>query len=246
MESSLMKCPVCGKRLHVSKITCEQCGIEISGKFEIPLFDDKDYEFIRNFIACEGNISRMQTIYDDTYKGIKDRLFDIKEKMGVEEMCKKQKNIDFTKNQTNNKVVKRLQEKIEEGNGKGYISSLKGDDIPFWLADDQTGFYVKQLKNVIFTFEMLDDVVRKANKLGGKMYRGDTAAQSGAKLGSEKLSLDTIDGYIASKYFGTKENESVLRRSTYIAGILDWAGIATNHRSDGVGGYIVISPLFRE
>ena len=245
MKKNLLFCPSCGNRLHVSKISCDNCGIEINGNFEIPLFDEDDFEFIKDFIMFEGNISKMQLKYGETYKVIKDKINNIKEKIGGEEMCKK-KNVDFSHNSTDSAVIQCLQKKIEQCAGKGYIPTLKGENIPFWIADDQSGFVVKQLKNVVFTFEMFDDIVKKANELGGKMYRGDAAAQAGERLGSEKLSYDTIDGFLADKYFDTKENETVTRRSTYIAGILAWAGIATNHKSEGQGGYITINPLFRE
>ena len=73
------------------------------------------------------------------------------------------------------------------------------------------------------------------------MYRGDVAAQNGAKIGSLDLPLTTIDGYISTEFYGSKIGCSTMRRSTYFSGILAWAGIATVHRSQGNGSFITIN-----
>ena len=78
------------------------------------------------------------------------------------------------------------------------------------------------------------------------MYRGDAAAQNGAKIGSEELPIDTIDAFIAVEFYGASVGASTLRRSTYYAAILAWAGIVENHRSKGEGGYIVVKPEYRK
>ena len=223
--------------------------MEISGEFESPLLDDKDYDFIKNFIACEGNISKMQAVYEDTYKGIKDRLFEIKVKIGVDDMCRGQKDIDLPVNEGESKVIATLKEKIK-GAGRVEMPLLRanksGNPPYFWLSKEKDGFETNKLQNVVFTFEMFDAVVKKANELGGKMYRGDGAIQLSKKLGSPELPLDSIDGFLAINFFNAQVGQTITRRSTYIAGILDWAGIATNNKSDGMGGYISINPLFRE
>ena len=160
MKKNLLFCPSCGERLHISKISCDNCGIEINGNFEIPFFDEDEYEFIKDFIMFEGNISKMQLKYGETYKVIKDKINNIKEKIGGEKMCKNV-NVDFSHDNTDSAVIQCLQKKIQQCAGKGYIPSLKVNDIPFWIADDQSGFVVKQLKNVVFSFEMFDDMISK-------------------------------------------------------------------------------------
>ena len=88
--------------------------------------------------------------------------------------------------------------------------------------------------------------LNKANELGGTMYRGDSAAQNGAKIGSDKLPLDTIDAFISLEFYGANIGNTTTRRSTYYSAILAWAGIVDNYRSKGKGGYIVVKPEFRK
>lgn len=142
------------------------------------------------------------------------------------------------------KVIRRLKEKIIEYGGKAYMPVLKGDPVPFWLHSSKKGFESQGLRGVVLEWQVFDAIIKKARELGGKMYRGDSAAQNGARLGSKDLPLTTIDGFISTEFFGAKIGETVLRRSTYFSGILAWAGIVTNHRSQGEGGFIILNPEF--
>lgn len=64
-------------------------------------------------------------------------------------------------------------------------------------------------------------------------------AQSGAKLGSEKLRLNSVEGYIAHKVHGVQEGETAFGPGFVICAILEWADICNNER-----GYLSIKPLF--
>ena len=54
-----------------------------------------------------------------------------------------------------------------------------------------------------------------------------------AKLGDEDLSLDTIEGAVASLVFGKHEGDSVFRRITPIAGLLLHLGLAHDDCKSG-------------
>ena len=73
-----------------------------------------------------------------------------------------------------------------------------------------------------------------------KRYKGDGAAHSGKLIGSEEFPENTIDAFIAVKFYGASVGGTTTRRSTYYATILAWAGICTNNKSarDGKGGFI--------
>ena len=45
---------------------------------------------------------------------------------------------------------------------------------------------------------------------------------------------------------GKNYGETVLSRSTYFSGVLEKAGIATIHRSDGQGSFITIKEKYRD
>lgn len=63
----------------------------------------------------------------------------------------------------------------------------------------------------------------------GRAEKG--SAQAG-KLGEDGLSLDSIEGRVASKVYGAKLGDSVFRRITPIACILVWAGVCENGRGE--------------
>ena len=146
--------------------------------------------------------------------------------------------------QEDSKVIRRLKEKIIACGGKAYMPVLKGEPVPFWLSSTQCGFESQGLRGVVLKWEVFDAIIKKAMELGGIMYRGDSAAQNGARIGSEDLPLTTIDGFISTEFFGATIGSTTLRRSTYFSGILAWAGIVTNHRSQGKGGYITVNIEF--
>ena len=137
-----------------------------------------------------------------------------------------------------NLVSNKIKELLKRNGGTAYCNMLKGSPLSIWLTEG--GVANSGFQGFICEWEIFDGIVEKARELGGKMYKGDVAAQNGAKIGSDELPLDTIDAYISLKYYGNKIGNSTLRRSTYYAAILAWAGICTNHRSDGKGGYIVL------
>lgn len=240
----LKKCPSCGKSLIISELSCHNCGVKISGNFAIDGFEEfneEEKDFIKKFLLAEGNISKMQSEYNESYGEIKGRLNLINIKLGGSNMVGKS---DFTAMKGGSKVVQVLQDKIVAHGGQALMPVLKGEPVPFWLSPTKEGLESKGLRGVLLEWRIFDAIVKKAISLGGLMYRGDGAAQSGAKIGSDELSLDTMDGFLATEFYGANIGDTTLRRSTYYAGILDWAGIAVNHRSQGKGGFITINPEF--
>ena len=248
-KNVLKKCPVCGEDLTISKLTCANCNLDFSGNFQMPLFDnlnDVEIEFVKQFLKNEGNFSKLQDYYGMTYANVKTILKDINLKLGTIE--DQRGNIDMEviaqKNQTG--IIKVIQDKFIECGGKSKMQMLKGDPLDIWVASSGEGVLNSGYKNLVCEWHILEAIVKKANELGGIMYRGDSAAQNGAKIGSPELPLDTIDAYISLNFYGAYEGASTIRRSTYYSAILAWAGIVENHRSKGKGGYIVVKPDFRE
>ena len=247
-KNVLRTCPVCGQELIISKLKCVECDMEISGDFQISLFsklEDSEIEFIKAFLKNEGNISKLQNETGKTYAGIKNLLNVINIKLGT--IKEEKDNIDMRifdqKEQTG--VVKIIQEKLLECGGKSKMPMLKGDPLDIWVTSSGKGIANSGFVDFICEWHILEAIVRKANELGGIMYRGDAAAQNGAKIGSDELPIDTIDAFISLKFYGGNIGNSTLRRSTYYAAILAWAGIVENHRSKGQGGYIVVKPQYR-
>ena len=146
-------------------------------------------------------------------------------------------------------VVKDLKKRIEKyGPNKIQLqNSLRRMKVPtyFWVAPDGSGIKTNKLPEAhTLRWEVFEGIVKKANSLGGKMYRGDTIARSGGRLG-EDLTEDMIDGFVPLIFEGANYGDTALSRSTYFSGILAWAGIVTIHKSTGDGSYITVNQEYR-
>ena len=247
-QNTLKACPVCGKELIISKLKCNNCDMEYSGNFIASPFsklDDTEMEFVKAFLKNEGNISKLQNEAGKTYASIKALLNEINIKLDL--VKDKKDNVDMsclTKKKESG-IVKVIQDKFFECGGKSKMPMLKGAPLDIWVAANGKGIENSGFTTLVCEWHILEAIVKKANALGGIMYRGDSAAQNGAKIGSDELPLDTIDAFISVEFYGGSIGASTLRRSTYYAAILAWAGIVENKRSAGKGGYIVVKPAFR-
>ena len=79
------KCPVCGGKLTVSRLTCESCNIDITGRFEMNKFSylEKDeLLFIETFLMCQGNLKDVQTTLGISYPTAKKQLDAVLEHLG--------------------------------------------------------------------------------------------------------------------------------------------------------------------
>ena len=137
-----------------------------------------------------------------------------------------------------------IKEKLKANNGKALMPTLRGAPIAFWLSPTGMGIETDKLPGYILAWEHFDEIVKKANALGGTMYRADVLAMNGGKLGKE-ISYDTMEGFIASELLYISNGIKITRRSTYYSGILAWAGMVTIHRSQGRGSYITVNPKYR-
>ena len=248
MKNTLKMCPVCGQELIVSRLKCTECGMEYSGEFPTSVFsklDDSEIEFIKAFLKNEGNISKLQIEIGKTYSGIKNYLNSINIKLGTVQNEKENVDMEIFSQTEQTGVIKVIQEKLLKCGGKDKMPMLKGDPLDIWVASSGKGIANSGFVDFICEWHILEAIVKKANELGGIMYRGDAAAHSGAKIGSDEFPIDTIDAFISLEFYGGSVGNSTLRRSTYYAAILAWAGIVENHRSKGKGGYIVVKPQYR-
>jgi len=164
-----------------------------------------------------------------------------KEKLSKNNQEKKMKTIE-------SKVISTLKNKIRENINSGlYIKSLRRlTSNTFTVAPDETGVQVRQLGKYILKWEHFEAIVKKANELGGKMYRGDALPQNkGVELGTD-IPYDYMEGFISRELLGLPNGKSITRRSTYYSGILAWAGIVELHESQGNGSYITVNSGFKD
>ena len=245
--NTLKACPVCNRDLIVSKLKCTECDMEYSGNFQMPLFanlDDNEIEFVKSFLKHEGNISKLQKESGKTYAAIKNTLTDINIKLNLIEEKKEDYNMDLLTKNNDSEIVRKIKEKMQKCNGRSKMPMLRGEPLDIWVTSSGEGIGNSGFPDLVCEWHILDAIVKKAKELGGTMYKGDSASQSGAKIGSTELLVDTIDAFISLEFYGASIGASTLRRSTYYAAILAWAGIVDNCRSKGKGGYIVVKPQF--
>lgn len=252
MNNKVIKaCPACGGSMYVSRLTCGECAIEISGNFgaveEASPFlalNEEESEFIKLFLRCEGNIKKVQEHSDLGYTAIKTKINEINIKLTKENennMKDLMTNLPLSGNNLPSDHLKAL---LNEKGGKAKVVMLRGEDMLIWATND--GIRNASYPALVCEWHIFDAIVDKARALGGVMYRGDSESQKGKKIGTPEFSVDTIDAFISLAFYGNEMGSSTTRRSTYYASILDWAGIATNNRSEGEGGYIRLSSAWNK
>lgn len=82
------KCPACQSDLVVSRLSCPQCGVEVTGSFPPDFFSRlsaKDFDFVVLFIKSKGNIKEMERELGISYWTIRSKLGEIVAQLGLEE-----------------------------------------------------------------------------------------------------------------------------------------------------------------
>jgi hypothetical protein len=81
------QCPACDASLIVTRLTCPQCGTEVTGSFPPDLFSrlpPNDFDFIVLFVKSKGNIKEMERELGISYWTIRSRLSEIVVQLGLE------------------------------------------------------------------------------------------------------------------------------------------------------------------
>jgi hypothetical protein len=81
----LGKCPVCGNRLTVTGLHCQQCDTSVHGYFELCKFcrlTEEQQRFVEVFIAARGNIKEVERILGISYPTVRSRLDGVIEGLG--------------------------------------------------------------------------------------------------------------------------------------------------------------------
>jgi len=86
----IQKCPVCDRKMKINRLRCANCyavltyGNDISPPLKDCIFCDlstEDRNFIMEFLKSEGNISKMQKIFEVSYPTMKSMLKKVVEKL---------------------------------------------------------------------------------------------------------------------------------------------------------------------
>ena len=82
-------CPVCGKQLNVSVLTCKECDTSIHGEFTLSKFDyltASQQEFALVFLKNGGNIKLIEKELNISYPTVKKNLEDVIKALGFEKI----------------------------------------------------------------------------------------------------------------------------------------------------------------
>ncbi|WP_206458256.1 DUF2089 family protein [Anaerovorax sp. IOR16] len=241
-------CPRCNEKLIATKLSCDNCELELNGDFPLSKFDyltADELDFVESFLKAQGNFKALQNEKGMSYPAVKKKFNDILDKLNLSPIKGEERNetaMITVDNQpikeTDSPVIKIIKEKLNAVGGRALIPLYSGDlcDIGF----DPNGKGLVSPKIPVpnhLTWDVFDAAVEVVIQNGGKAIKGK--ARSGAKLGSDDLPLDSVEGYIAHKVHGAQIGETAFGPAFVIAAILDWAGICRNER-----GYLTINPSY--
>src|SRR5512135_303184 len=81
-------CPACNASLMVTRLTCPNCGTEVTGSFPPDLFmrlAPNDFDFVVLFVKTRGNVKEMERELGISYWTIRSRLNEIVVQLGLED-----------------------------------------------------------------------------------------------------------------------------------------------------------------
>lgn len=80
-------CPVCEGKIKITRLSCAECGTEISGNFEISRFgrlSEQHMKFLKVFLSSRGNLKEVEKQLGISYPTIRNRLDDLLAALGLE------------------------------------------------------------------------------------------------------------------------------------------------------------------
>lgn len=122
------QCPVSGGELYVSELTCEESGVVIRGKFELPQsasLGEDEREFLKVFLSARGVISTVEKKLGISYPTVRAKLDSLLESMKLEPIKtdEKKRSKDAEKKR---KILKDLEEgKLTPAEAKKKMRGLK-------------------------------------------------------------------------------------------------------------------------
>lgn len=81
------ECPVCGETLALTRLSCDECGTELTGHFptcEYCSLGPEDRETLRVFLRSRGNVKELERHLGVSYPTARARFDGILVKLGME------------------------------------------------------------------------------------------------------------------------------------------------------------------
>ena len=81
-------CPVCGDRLHTTRLSCDGCDTELTGHFagcEFCTLAGEDRRILRIFLASRGNVKDVERALGVSYPTARARVDVVLAKLGLDD-----------------------------------------------------------------------------------------------------------------------------------------------------------------
>lgn len=81
------RCPVCGNKLSVTKLSCNKCSTTIEGDFhpcEFCSLPEEDLDFVKVFIKCRGSIKDVEKELGISYPTVRSKLDAVIKSLGLQ------------------------------------------------------------------------------------------------------------------------------------------------------------------
>lgn len=241
MEKELIgHCPVCSNRLIATELSCKNCDLKLQGDFvfnKYSYLSKDELEFLEAFLIAEGSFKSIQEKLGISYFKAKATFAEILIKLGLKEESEQERtdntmeigiaHVDVKGN--DHFITKLIKEKLNEIGGQAEIPLIQaGKKIIIGFDSDGSGLICDKIpvpKQLTWEVFIAAYDILIAND--GELYKG--YARTG-KLGSERLPIDSLEGYIAYAVHGVEKGGSAFSPGFAIAAILDWVGVLKNER----------------
>lgn len=242
-------CPRCNEKLIATHLSCDNCELELTGDFPLSKFDylaSEELDFIECFLKSHGSFKTLQAEKNMSYPAVKKKYSEILNKLNLSPITSAERDEDVmvyagkqAVKESDSRVIKTIKAKLNAEGGRAYIPLYSADLCEIGFDISGKGLVSPKIPPVNqLIWEAFDAAVEVVINNGGKAMKGK--ARSGAKLGSNDLPLDSVEGYIAHKVHGAQIGETAFGPGFVIAAVLDWAGICHNER-----GYLTINMSFQ-
>ncbi|WP_129410044.1 DUF2089 domain-containing protein [Marinitoga lauensis] len=108
-------CPVCGNKMHIEVLRCDNCKSKLEGNFEMNEFaslSDENIEFLRLYLLNRGNLSKVSEILKLSYPTVLNKFNKLLADLGY---VSKEYISDEEKNKNIVIEKKRIIEDLEKG-----------------------------------------------------------------------------------------------------------------------------------
>lgn len=241
MEKEVVSfCPVCYDKLIATQLTCHKCDLNLTGDFLLNPYaylTTGEQEFVALFLASEGSFKDVQAKLNITYHNAKQTLSEILVKLQLKRDSGGEKEIGYRPevaenikvNASDHFVVKMIKKKLIAHGGTAVIPLISaGKEAKIWFSKDGSGLECDKIPipNQL-TWEAFVAAYDIAVAQDGELYKGYARA---GKLGSDKLPVASLDGYIAHEIHGVQIGGSAFSPGFIFAAVLGWVGVFVNER----------------